>query len=183
MKKLVILIAVLVAITMPVFADSPLIANLPPDEELAEAAAVHGISFDPDAMRDELNALSNAILSGSGTSSTIAVNALLSASARDRFTCPKTYGNLYIKAWADASYNSSERRFTQVHDKGFYYSEDSILFNFNVDGSTSAYVQDDGSSLLVRFSGTVQTHSFTGQWLGSNAVNFSCKFVITHRVQ
>ncbi len=73
-------------------------------------------------------------------------------------------------------------RLVLVWCKGYYFSEDSILFNFNVDGSTSAYVKDDGS-LLIRFSGTVHLHDFTGRWLASQSANFSCKFVLTHVVQ
>ena len=177
-KYLTILLLVLGAISLPVIADSPQNVDFPTDQEIAEAAANQGISVDPDAMREEFNTLSSAISSGNGASSSLAVNVLQSANTRDRFICPKTIANLYIKAWADASYDGSTKRFTQVHDKGFYYSEDSILFNFNVDGSTSAYVQNDGT-LLVRFSGTINTYTFYGQWLGSSGANFSCKFVLT----
>ena len=182
MKNAIILVLALTAFCVPAFADSPVTANLPVDEELAEAAAKYGISFDAEEMREELDALSNAISSNNGTTSIIELQSLLSANARDRFTCPKTYANLDITAWADASYDVSQKRFTQVHDKGFYYTEDSILFNFNVEGNTSAYVEGDGS-LLVLFSGTIHTYNFAGQWLGSTSANFSCKFIITHKVQ
>ncbi len=163
---------------------APATAQAPPSaQQIAQDASPHGVTVDEVALQSALDDLFKSLGNANAAQPTsVSVDnsslTLASGASTKRLKCPHNGGSqLVVYAWADVSLNHSG--FSQIHDKGYYYVDLSTLLNMTIDGATSAYIQDNNQSVLVRFSGTMQLYTFTGLWIGSYPLNFSCKFVLS----